>query len=149
MLFVPVFPLKCTETCWVKAVIVLEWVETYVDRMFRIFGRANKSYAQKYLQWSFDIMNLCVTKCSIRQTIFFIPVIVKCVKKNRNIMKPRFSKQILPVPCPFVMSRFHCSLLYYYSKCWLCMWQLRNCQQECALLQLNVQLNTMFQCMTV
>ena len=29
---------------------------------------------------------------------FFTPVIVKHMEKNLNIMKPRYSKQILPFP---------------------------------------------------
>ena len=31
------------------------------------------------------------------------------MKKNLDITKPRYSKQILPVPWPFVIWRFHCS----------------------------------------
>ena len=31
----------------------------------------------------------------------------KC-KKNLNITKPRFFEQILPIPWPLAMSRFHC-----------------------------------------
>ena len=40
-------------------------------------------------------MNLCVTKSSILQTIFFIPVIVKYryVKNNCNVMKPRLANK--------------------------------------------------------
>ena len=41
--------------------------------------------------------------------IFFTPVIVKYMKYNLNIKKPRYSEQILPVPWPVVISRFHCS----------------------------------------
>ena len=40
--------------------------------------------------------------------ISFTPIIVKYVKKNLDIMKPLYSKQILPVPWPFVISRFDC-----------------------------------------
>ena len=40
--------------------------------------------------------------------IFFTSLIVKCMEKNLNIMKPRYSEQILPVPWPFTISRFHC-----------------------------------------
>ena len=38
-------------------------------------------------------MNLCVTKSSILQTIFFIPVMVKYVKNNCNVMKPRLANK--------------------------------------------------------
>ena len=38
-------------------------------------------------------------------------LIVKYMKKNLDITKPRYSQQILPVPWPFVISRFHCILL--------------------------------------
>ena len=31
----------------------------------------------------------------------------KYIKKNLDITKPHCSKQILPVPWPFVISRFH------------------------------------------
>ena len=27
---------------------------------------------------------------------------------NLHVMKPRYSKQIFPVPWPFIISRFHC-----------------------------------------
>ena len=32
----------------------------------------------------------------------------KICKKNLNITKPRFFEQILPIPWPLAMSRFHC-----------------------------------------
>ena len=41
----------------------------------------------------------------------FTPIIVKYVKKNLNITKTLYSEQILPVPWPFVISRFHCIML--------------------------------------
>ena len=34
-------------------------------------------------------------------------VIVKYMEKNLGITKPRYREQILPLPCPFVVSRFH------------------------------------------
>ena len=45
--------------------------------------------------------------------IFFTPVIVKYTKKNLEITKPRYSELILPVPWPFVTSRFHCTYRTY------------------------------------
>ena len=42
---------------------------------------------------------------------FLYPVIVKYMKKNLDIMKHCFSKHILPVPWPFVKSRFHRNLV--------------------------------------
>ena len=39
---------------------------------------------------------------------FFTPVVVKNMKKNLDITKPRYSGQTLPGPWPFVISRFHC-----------------------------------------
>ena len=45
---------------------------------------------------------LCITNS------FFTPVIVKYMKKNLDITKPCYSEQILPVPSPFNISRFHC-----------------------------------------
>ena len=36
---------------------------------------------------------------------FFTPEIVKCMKKNLDTTKPRYSEQILPVRWPFVISR--------------------------------------------
>ena len=48
-------------------------------------------------------MNLCVTKSSILQTIFFIPVIIKYVKNNCNVMKPclanKFFQSLGPSLC--------------------------------------------------
>ena len=44
--------------------------------------------------------------------IFFTPVIVRYMKKSLDMTKPCYSKQILPVPWPFVLSRFRCN----YSK---------------------------------
>ena len=31
------------------------------------------------------------------------------MKKNFKIMKPHYSEQILPLPWPFVIARFHCN----------------------------------------
>ena len=39
--------------------------------------------------------------------IFFAPVIVKPMEKNLDIMKALYGEQILPVPWPFVILRFH------------------------------------------
>ena len=49
-----------------------------------------------------------ITRFSIQQTIIFTPVIVDYMEKNLSIMTHRYSEQTLPVPCPFVISRFHC-----------------------------------------
>ena len=38
------------------------------------------------------------------------------MKINLDITKPRFSKQILLVPWPFFISRFHCILVSYEEK---------------------------------
>ena len=59
------------------------------------------------VQWNLDITNLYITKSPVWRTIFFIPVTAKWMKKNLDITKPRSSEQILPVPWPFVMLRFH------------------------------------------
>ena len=61
-------------------------------------------FAWKYMQWNLDI-----TKSPVWRTMFFTPVTTKWMKKNLDITKPRSSEQILPVPWPFVMSRFHCT----------------------------------------
>ena len=37
-------------------------------------------------------------KSSVKRTIFFTPVIIKYMKKNLDITKPRYREQILPVP---------------------------------------------------
>ena len=37
------------------------------------------------------------------------PSNIKIYEKPHDITKPRYSEQILPVPQPFVISRFHCS----------------------------------------
>ena len=50
----------------------------------------------------------------IKRTIFSaIPVIVKYMKKNLGVTKPRYSEQFLPVPWPFVISTFHCTGYLY------------------------------------
>lgn len=63
---------------------------------------------------------------SVWQTIFFLPVIVKCMAKNLDIHVTRhhYGKQIFPVPRPFIMSKFHCieGVLKECSK-----WLLINC----------------------
>ena len=43
--------------------------------------------------------------------IFFATVIIKYMKKNLHIMimKPLYREQILPVPWPFIILRFHCT----------------------------------------
>ena len=38
------------------------------------------------------------------------------MKKNLNIMKPHYSKQIWPVLWPIIISRFHCTLEPWYNK---------------------------------
>ena len=50
-----------------------------------------------------------MSKSSVWRTIFFTPVIAKCMKKDLDITKPRYSEQILLVPWPFAISRFHCN----------------------------------------
>ena len=62
-----------------------------------------------HIQWNLDITNLFITKYSGSWTILLTPVIAKYMEKNLDIMKPRYSEQILPVPWPFVVSRFYCS----------------------------------------
>ena len=42
--------------------------------------------------------------------LFLAPVVVKYKKKNLDITKPHYSKHILSVPWPFVISKFHCIL---------------------------------------
>ena len=44
--------------------------------------------------------------------IFYTPVIVKYIKRNLNITKPRYSEQSVPVSSPFVISRFYCICKY-------------------------------------
>ena len=39
-------------------------------------------------------------------------IIVKYMKKNHDITKPRYSKNILEVPWPFVILRFHCTCFF-------------------------------------
>ena len=40
----------------------------------------------------------------------------KALKKNLDITKPGYSKQILSAPCPFITeSRFHCSMVLKLS----------------------------------
>ena len=41
-----------------------------------------------------------------------IPKIVKYMEKNLHKMKPRYCEHILPVPWPFVISRFHYTFCY-------------------------------------
>ena len=43
------------------------------------------------------------------KTILFTALRVNYTEKNCGIMKPRYSKHILPVPWPFVSSRLHCT----------------------------------------
>ena len=64
---------------------------------------------ESIVQWNLET-NLYIKKPSVKQTIFFSPVVVKYIEKNLDIMKPHDSEQILPVPWPFVscISRFHC-----------------------------------------
>ena len=41
------------------------------------------------------------------ERFLFAPVIVKYMEKILDIMKACYSEQIFPVPCPFLISRFH------------------------------------------
>ena len=47
--------------------------------------------------------------------VFFAPVIVKPMEKNLDITKPLYGEQILPVPWPFGISRFHYNMPYIYQ----------------------------------
>ena len=58
-----------------------------------------------HIQWNLDI-----TKSSVYGTIFFVPEIVKYMKKNLDVTKPFYSERILPVSWHFVISRL--SLLF-------------------------------------
>ena len=77
-------------------------------------------------------------KSSVYWTIFFTSVIEKCMEKNFDIMKSHYreDKCILPVPCPFVISRFHCTtmlvnkLLVHWKWHNNCLYQ-RNMSLEC------------------
>ena len=65
-----------------------------------------------HLQQNLDITNLYVSNLYITNlgitNVFFTTVILKYMKKNLDITKPRYSEHIdLPVPWPFVISRFH------------------------------------------
>ena len=68
------------------------------------------------IQWNLDITNLYITKTFVERTIFFTPAIVKCMKKNLDKTKPRYSEQILPFPWPFVISRFHSIFFFQLPK---------------------------------
>ena len=57
--------------------------------------------------------------------IFFTPTIVKYKKKNLDITKLRHSKQISPVPWPFVIVRFHCIRYMSTHTCWQPSWNER------------------------
>ena len=43
------------------------------------------------------------------------PIIVKYMKKNLDITKPRYGEQILSGSWPFIKSRFHCTHFVYYN----------------------------------
>ena len=57
--------------------------------------------------------------------IFFTPAIVKYEKKNLDITKLHHSKQISPVPWPFVIVRFHCIRYMSTHTCWQPSWNER------------------------
>ena len=59
---------------------------------------------------------------SITENFYFTPLIVKYVKKALNVTKPCYNEQILPVPWPFAILRFHCGLRSSRHQ--------RNCHQE-------------------
>ena len=43
----------------------------------------------------------------------FTPIlVVKCIEKNLDITKAHYSQQILPVPWYFVISMFHCIVIF-------------------------------------
>ena len=56
------------------------------------------------IQWNLDI-----TKSSVQRTISLPQSMVKYMEKNLDITKPCFmyNEHILPVPWPFIISRFH------------------------------------------
>ena len=61
-----------------------------------------------FVQWNLDIMNLYLTMSSVLRTIFFTHGMIKYAKKNLEITKLRYTEQILPIPWPLVIPRFHC-----------------------------------------
>lgn len=79
-------------------------------------------------QWNLNLMNLHKTKSLVYQTIFLAPAIVKCacMEKYQNTTKPCCTEHILPVPWPFVISRFYCRCL-----CWKIQTAQGNNQNDC------------------
>ena len=77
---------------------------------FLVVGVFVSSLRGVCIQW-----NLYITKFSVEQTIFFTPVTAKYMKRKVDVTKPRYSEQILLVPWPFFISRFHSNLPL--SKC--------------------------------
>ena len=61
-----------------------------------------------FVQWNLDIMNLYLTMSWVLRTIFFTHGMIKYAKKNLEITKLRYTEQILPIPWPLVIPRFHC-----------------------------------------
>ena len=64
-----------------------------------------------HIQWNLDI-----TKSSVYGTIFFVPEIVKYMKKNLDVTKPFYSERILPVSWHFVISRLSLPFSIPYLK---------------------------------
>lgn len=59
------------------------------------------------LRGNLGITICSITKSSLQWTVFFTPVVLKCMKKNLDLMKPHYSEQILAIPWPLIMSRFY------------------------------------------
>ena len=68
---------------------------------------SQRSYTSKVqLQYDEPLYNQVVGRFMVDG--IFAPVNSKVYRKNREITRPRYSKHILPVPLPFVISRFQC-----------------------------------------
>ena len=46
---------------------------------------------------------------NITNNFLYPSIIVKYMEKDLNIMKSRYSRQVLPIPLPFVILKFHFS----------------------------------------
>ena len=77
-----------------KNLLDFPWLNT---RFLYLWGTVEPSYNEPY-----------ITASSVQRMIFFIPIIVRFMKKTLDITKPRYREQILPVPWSFVKSSVHC-----------------------------------------
>ena len=91
------------------------------------------------VRWNLDLTNLYMKKSSVQQTISVASVTVNYTEKNLQLIHRKHTCT-LPVPWPFIISKFHCSLtllLVWEQISYICPVGILGCKQATYLIVLG------------